>query len=139
MKRRADWQSRLQSFLLERQAQPFSYGRFDCCLFVADAIESMTGVDIAQPLRGRYRTRQQAFEVIHAFTGRRTVHAIALRLFYDHGLPLWPAKRAQRGDAVLLDNDSLGLVDLNGRDAIACAETGLWRAPLSLARKAWHV
>ena len=99
----------------------------------------MTGLDVAAPFRGRYRNRREAFDAVAAVTGRRTVHSIAAQLFQAHGFAPCLAAAAQRGDAVLLDNGLLGLLDLSGRDIIVCARRGLWRAPLSLAKKGWHV
>ena len=111
----------------------------DCCLFVADAIEAMTGRDVAASFRGRYRNRAEAFDAVAAVTGRRTVQSIAAQLFQAHGCASCPAAAARRGDAVLLDNGLLGLLDLSGRDIVVCARRGLWRAPLTLAQKGWHV
>ena len=46
--RRPFWGTReLEQFLLARRSVPFKWGANDCALFVADAIEAMTGVDFA--------------------------------------------------------------------------------------------
>ena len=47
MTRKPDWQALLDAFLAEHQFDSFQYGRWDCCLFVCDAIQAMTGVDPA--------------------------------------------------------------------------------------------
>lgn len=99
----------------------------------------MTGVDMARPFRGAYGTRSQAFDIVQAMTGRRSLHAMATRIFYDFGLKVCAPATANRGDAVLLKRDSLGMLDLNGRDILVCSEFGVWRAPLGMAVKAWHV
>ena len=51
-----DWHVRLDTFIRENLLTPFEWGKFDCCLFVADAVEAMTGTDFAAPFRGRYTT-----------------------------------------------------------------------------------
>ena len=38
-----DWPERLDALLRSRASVPFEWGRNDCCTFVADAIEAMTG------------------------------------------------------------------------------------------------
>jgi hypothetical protein len=47
----------LSDGLLEHQSDSFSYGRWDCCLFVCDAIRVMTGIDLAADYRGAYSSR----------------------------------------------------------------------------------
>jgi hypothetical protein len=51
-----DWKSRLLTYLQHAAARPFAFGTHDCALFVAGAVEAMTGVDPAAEYRGRYKT-----------------------------------------------------------------------------------
>lgn len=135
LRRLPDWQSGLSSFLIRHQHTPFAYGRWDCCLFVCDAIEIMTGVDIAAPFRGAYSSQKTA----RAFG---TVESIAEWRALAHGMPETPLARARRGDMVLIlrgRRPSLALVDLNGAEVITTSEMGLWRLPLSFAVRCWHV
>ena len=37
---------------------PFIFGVLDCMLFVADAVEAVTGVDVAEDIRGTYYNEQ---------------------------------------------------------------------------------
>lgn len=57
VKRRHDWRARLQSYLASVAREPFEYGRHDCALFAAGAVEAMTGSDLARGFRG-YRTEK---------------------------------------------------------------------------------
>lgn len=50
-----DWQDRLAAYLEDCQGRRFAYGSHDCALFAAGAVEAMTGVDLAEGWRGRYR------------------------------------------------------------------------------------
>ena len=51
------WQGALDRFLTAHRETRFQYGVWDCCLFACDAIEVMTGVDVAAQFRGRYHSR----------------------------------------------------------------------------------
>src|SRR5258708_4686376 len=64
MKRLEDWVVRLEAFIKERTAQPFKWGSQDCCLFAADAIEAITGVDLAADFRGKYSGAETAKAVL---------------------------------------------------------------------------
>lgn len=54
--RRADWRARLGAYVAAQAGRPFAPGRLDCALFVAGAVEAMTGHDPAAKFRGTYRT-----------------------------------------------------------------------------------
>ena len=42
-----DWQPRLQALIQARLAAPFAWGEHDCCLFVCDAVQAITGQDLS--------------------------------------------------------------------------------------------
>ena len=54
--------------IAEAESQTFSYGAFDCALFVADVVNAITGQDYAQPYRG-YQTEAEADEILHKAGG----------------------------------------------------------------------
>lgn len=144
--RKPDWAMRLDRFLLDHAHAPFAYGRFDCCLFVADAVLAMTGTDLAEPFRGLYRTRKTAFQAVEIYCGERSVRTLIERAAFEHGMPAIPVALAQRGDLLLLKRPkgySLALLALNGRDALVMRRIGIWRLPLaeigSQAYSAWRV
>jgi hypothetical protein len=142
MERRSDWQRALDEFLRAHETRRFEYGRWDCCLFVCDAIVEMTATDLAASYRGRYTSRAGAMHALAAQLGVASVEAVAENAAKVHGMPQVPVERAQRGDMVLVERRrdySLGLVALNGMEVIVTSERGLWRLPLSCAVKAWHV
>jgi hypothetical protein len=142
MQRRSDWQAALDAFLGAHQNRRFEYGKWDCCLFVCDAIIEMTGVDLAVSLRGKYSTRAGALQAIGEQLGTASIQAVAANAAAVHHMPEVPVPHARRGDMVLVARGrdySLGLVALNGGEAIVTSKLGLWRLPLSRALRAWQV
>jgi Domain of unknown function (DUF6950) len=132
MQRFRDWATRLEAFLGSGPAREFRYGEFDCCLFVCDAIYVMTGADPAELFRGRYSNRRQARKLLARAGG---VAAVAAR----YGLPEIPVPLAGRGDVLLMKPSALGLVALNGRDALVLTDAGIGRRAAAGALRAWRV
>jgi hypothetical protein len=143
MKRLADWQTRLENFLSSHRSDRFRYGTWDCCLFACDAIETMTGTDVAAHFRGRYHSRQEAVEALREYTGKPSVRAVTEKITAENDMQQVPVLAAQRGDVVLIARGkrdySLGIVALDGQHAIVVTPTGLERIELSLAVSAWRV
>lgn len=108
-----DWQPRLQAFIQSRWAQPFAWGSHDCCLFVCDAIEAITGHDPAADLRG-YQTEREAMRILNAHGGVRG-------LAQARAGAAVPVSAAQVGD--------VGLLPFNGRDTLALCGGAHWLAP----------
>jgi hypothetical protein len=98
----------------------------------------MTGIDIAEPFRGRYASRREAYATIKAYAGRTSVASVAERITQVYDMPEIPLPGARRGDVVLLCRDSLALIGLNG-DILAPVERGLERVPRDLMMRAWRV
>lgn len=141
--RHPDWPAALARFFAAREGAEFGYGRSDCCLFVADAVLAMTGVDLAADYRGRYRSREGAEECLRLTAGRATVAAAMERAARGLGLAEVPVACAQRGDIVLLAREagdqSLGLVALDGRRIAAVSERGFLYLPVGRAARAWRI
>jgi hypothetical protein len=119
------------------------YGSLDCALFTCDAIEQMTGRDIAAWFRGRYQTRREAFELVREYTGRASLLAIVERVTRDNQMPEVGPLFLQRGDVALIRRGvggfSLGIVNLNGLNIATVRKTGLAIAPMYLALRGWRV
>jgi hypothetical protein len=142
LQRRSDWQSRFASFLISHRHHYFSYGTWDCGLFVADAIQAMTDQDLAAPFRGKYSSSSQVRKAIRKYAGSPSVRALAEQIAIEHKMPEVKILRARRGDLVLFKRPrdySFGLVDLNGRDVIVISSSGLSRLPVADAFRAWKV
>lgn len=111
--RHRDWQSRLQACLAERRLRAFEWGRHDCCLFVCDCIEAMTGHDPAADVRG-YSTEREAARLVKKLGGMR---GIAGSRFGEEV----PVLMAQVGD--------VGLIEIEGRESLALCGGTHWLAP----------
>ncbi len=137
------WEADLQRHLSERAVEPFQLGSRDCALFVCDAIHAMTGTDVAAEFRGKYTTALGAARRIKRVTGGSTVEHAAEYVTHKYGMPqLTTVLLAQRGDVVLYDGDegpALGIVSLNGRDALFVTEQAMRAVPVSQCRAAWRV
>ncbi len=127
-----DWPERLAKLISHADKQKFCLGVHDCCFFAADCIFAMTGVDLAQELRG-----MPVKPILKGYGGVAFLAAIKAT---DYKMKIIPARAARRGDICLLNGgrgDTLG-VCLGAR--VACpGEEGLVFYPLSAARNAWMV
>jgi hypothetical protein len=140
--RKPDWQALLHAFLMEHRFDAFSYGHWDCCLFVCDAVCVMTGVDLAAGFRGAYSSRSEARRAILAHCRSTSVQAVVEAVTAKNGIEETPVLHARRGDVALIKRSrdySLGLVALNGRDIALASSHGLWTIPVAAAVRAWHV
>ena len=148
-----DWPFRLDSYLSSVLHTPFSYGLFDCCTFVADAILAMTGTDLAAPFRPcahhAYRSRYTAFAVITSFLNRpvdtRDALSSVVTVIADtHALPEIRTSHAGRGDLVLVRKPvglsfGVGIVALSGVDVLIALDVGYGRVPLADVVRAWRI
>jgi hypothetical protein len=96
MVRFPDWPVRLAAFVEARRERAFSWGDSDCCLFVCDGIEAMTGVDPGARWRGLYASEKGARRVLRDNGG---VAGIATLVLGDSV----PPALAGRGDVLLID------------------------------------
>lgn len=142
MTRRADWVAALELFLRENSARPFVYGDWDCCLFVASAIEAMTGVDPAREFRGTYDSLRGAAEAMKLLYSSRTVVRVVEQIAVRYEMGELPVRFARRGDMVLIPrkrDSSPGIVAFDGARALVAGPTGVTTVPILAARRAWLV
>jgi len=121
--RRPDWDIRFNEYLIAVRDREFRYGVHDCCIFAADAIHEMTGVDPMAEFRGRYdsvETGRQALREIGAGTLLKT-------LYKKFGKPL-PGAFGCKGDLAWY-NGALGIV--LGPQAIFIGIDGYKLVPLA--------
>ncbi len=115
---------------------PFTWGSHDCCLFAADAVIAVTGVDPAAEWRGRYSSEAEAL----ALQGEGGLEGIVATGLAAFGAMECPVRLAQRGDCVLavLGNEPLLGVALGSRIAVPGFER-LQLIPLAAGVRAWAV
>lgn len=129
------WPELLAAFVEERRHMPFEWGRNDCATFAADAVLAMTGVDVLQPLRGRWATEPAAAEVATSMGGLRG-GAMALL-----GPALSRPTQAPRGAVVLARMDGTAILGVRMSGAQWCAPGAqglLWR-PAREVLLAWGI
>lgn len=130
-----DWRLRLDALIWERRRQPFAWGANDCCLFAADAVLAITGVDLAARLRGL--GARAALRHIQRMGG--LCHVV------PDCLPLLPATAAaQDGDVALIEQPAKGLRGLalgvlDGVWVLGPGRNGLMAVPARQAIQAWGV
>lgn len=133
MKRLPDWKSRLTAYLAAIGTRPFKPGQHDCALFVAGAVETMTGDDPARGWRG-YRSLAE---------GRR---ALARRGYADQValvaslLPEIAPALARAGDVAVVageDGPAVGIVQ--GEMVFALRREGLAILPRLQIERAFRL
>lgn len=139
------WPAALMAHLRSRRRAPFQWGTHDCALFAMDGVLSMTGTDLAAWFRGRYADEAGARAAIAAFAGGGTLESVAEMVAAREGLPETAVSLAQRGDIVLLDNESdgrwgpaLGLC-VGASAAFAARPEGIALVGMTRIRRAWRV
>lgn len=142
MTRVKGWEHAYENYLTSAARLKFKYGTFDCCLFVANAIQAITGVDVAAEMRGTYVTAAQAAVKIQSLTGvGDDVPTIATYLFNKHGVTVNANKfMCKRGDPVLIQNGTtLGIVSLDGAYVLGVTEQGFTRVSITNVVKSWSL
>jgi len=140
--RKANWQSEFDLLITSSRNRPFEWGKWDCCLFVADAILAVTGEDLAAGLRGHYSSLREARWLLRARYGSASIERSVARLFSIAGIPEITPGFAMRGDPVIARSGrdfQIGLVALNGSIIINSETKGLASVPRSLVTRAWHI
>lgn len=94
--RQTPWRENLTAYLSGVAATPFAYGEHDCALFVAGAVQAMTGADPAAGVRGHYNTVKGGLKVLSEAGYRSPLEMVAG--LFD---PVPPAL-AQVGDIAIL-------------------------------------
>jgi hypothetical protein len=97
IERLPDWEERLHAYLASLEGAAFAWGRLDCALFVAGAVETQTGHDFAAPFRGRYQTARGSVRALRKFGAGTLAATISAALGET------PVGYARRGDVVMAD------------------------------------
>lgn len=141
LRRTHDWPGKLAAYIEAHARTPFQWGTFDCALFACNCIQEMTGVDLAPDFRDKYNSLASAQVAIHDYAGGGLAELIEKKTA-ENGMPGIKLGLASRGDVVLVKQDigdALGIIGLDGREAICAGENGLRRVPRNLWLKAWKV
>lgn len=125
MIRLPDWRPRLSAYLTSVARTPFDYGTHDCALFVAGAVQAMTGVDLAEHYRGRYTTLEGGLKAL-ARHGLADHEAAAMALFAR----VHPAFAAVGDIAVIATPENITALGIfEGQHIAVATPTGLGFVP----------
>ena len=130
MSRQEDWERRLERWMSRMAGVRWEPGAMDCALFVASAVEAMTGEDHAAPWRG-YATVGEGQAALQAAGHADHVALVATIL------PEVAPRRARPGDVGVLADGALCIVQ--GRALIGMGETGMVSRPRSDMIRAFEV
>jgi hypothetical protein len=123
MTRVKQWEKVLAAQLKAARSKSFEWGVFDCCLFAADVVQALTGVDLMSEFRGKYDTELSAYRLIRT-SGGDDLYAAVSKQTTAQGMTEINPRTAQRGDLVLVnsaDRQAMGVVGLDGRFAVCAA------------------
>jgi hypothetical protein len=141
MNRMLDWETKLADFIHANLRTPFAWGKFDCCLFACDAVQAVTGTDLARDFRGKYDSLASAYAMAKEYSGG-AIAELAEKKAAEYELAEVPLAFASRGDVVLVSTvlgDALGIIGMDGIDALCSASHGLVKVSRSAWKKAWRI
>jgi len=94
------WESRLAAAVEEAKGKTFSYGKFDCVLFVMDVARDLTGKDFLEGLgiRGKYKTKAEAAKLIVKLGGKGGFKGAVTKAI---GIKPKPPEFGSRGDVMM--------------------------------------
>lgn len=132
--RNEGWERRLADAIEAARARPFAWGVHDCATWAADVRRAITGDDLADAWRGRYRTAAGAARLLRRLGFGSLIEAATARL----GPPLPSVLMARRGD-VLADPGARALGVCVGAWGLFLTPDGLTERPLADCAMAWSV
>lgn len=128
--RKPDWVAAMNGALVDAEARPFAWGRWDCVHFVASVVEAMTGTDPLAEYRGTYASEGEAWDALAARDGN--LRQACRRVF---GGMIRPAF-ARRGDVVMMRGGmTIGIC--NGAMAVFASDDGAGLVQKPMADMAW--
>lgn len=128
------WERRLSEHLESVRDTEFAWGTHDCVLFASDVCNLVCGIDPAENARGRYHSKEEAFELLKH-------HGLSQPGILDAHFTRIKPMTAQRGDVVYRRGESgaaFGVVH-NGRAIYLGDSKGLVYETLKRADVAWRI
>jgi len=139
------WEGAFLALIQARARAPLHWGTHDCCLFAADVVLAVTGVDLGTPFRGRYKTPRGALGALRRFAGGG-VAAAAEKIAERYAIREIPPLMARRGDVGLLPAVAAPGSGFDGALGVCVGATwavagtcGLDHVPLAAALRAWRI
>ena len=114
------------------------WGEDDCCTFACDAVKAAHGIDLMQPLRGKYKTEDEAAAVMWRYaSGGLGETAVKLARRAALTIVAFPFDGAEIGVISTPLGPQLAVSD--GTAWVARIEGGVTRVPLWRAVLAWRL
>lgn len=137
MMRTEGWRKRLANYVNQARSIPYQLGTQDCWLFVAGAVEAITGVDHAKAHRGHYKAVRGALGVMNR-AGADNMADFAGKYLTERA----STAEAQIGDVMAIPTKdafgfSLGI--LNGERVLVITPNGIDTRDRSEATRAFEV
>lgn len=126
------WSHRLNVVIESNLKRPFEYGTWDCCLFVAECVEAMTGENPMPEFRNKYNDKEGALRLVRAHSAK-SLYGIMRSKFGN------PREGGRRGDIVYTvteDGPTLGICI--GREAVFLHEGGITTVAMADFSKVFH-
>lgn len=115
------------------------WGSDDCCLWVADIVCELCGIDLAEPFRDKYDTAEGAADVLRAYGGGGLVRA-AVRRAGDLGLREIPAPGVDHLAVAVCANKAGPLLGVwNGLGWLVRTENGCAVLPVHWMTICWEL
>jgi hypothetical protein len=140
------WERNLYGWQRGAEGRAFAWGTFDCCIATAEAVQAVTGLDLAAAFRGGYTDEAGALQTIAALTGGAgTVEELAEHFAREHGFAEILPTMATRGDAALVqvqaDGPAMLAVFACDPRSVACVaeKNGFFLLPAKYAARAWRI
>ena len=133
-----DWKTKFSDHLLSVKDNRFKWGKQDCCMFAANCIQNICGVDILEEYRGQYSTEDEAQVFIDEKGG--TLSKFLTQVCRKYKLSKVHPKKAQNGSLCLVNTDigdTAGIL-WNGK-VWAQGPKGVITAPKSYIKRAWSL
>ncbi len=141
MRRVKNWDIKLWAFLEKAERKSFRWGQHDCAIFACNCIKKITGLDVAKPWRGKYKTLRGAAGVLLRIAGGGLV-LVAEKIAAENNFEEVPVSFARRGDVVLRAGKlgpALCVVGSDGVFAVGPGPDGLERVPVANCSRAWRI
>lgn len=136
--RQDNWEKAFNHMFEVKKDEPFAWGSNDCCIFVADFIAAIAGIDLARGFRYSYHDFRGAARLIRSFGG---MLGLAVEFLNKNGFKPNKPQFSQRGDVVLINlKDGKRAFGINaGKYAVFPGKTGIEQIPIQNIYMTWRI
>ena len=128
----SDWRPTFEALVASRMRTPFRWGVHDCCMWAADAVLALSGIDPAADLRGAYCDEAGARRLLESLGGLEAVGARG-------GQPQSPLLSIAGDVGIVTDGERHMLGVCAGHVWLVAARRGLAVLPLNAVSASWRV